>query len=272
MTTIIRLLLLFTLSASYQPAHALPWQDELSGDQGAGLPESAPGKPTHFSSPETGSSVQPTAAPNLKTVPRDQPLTGSNLNTVPPDQPTTTPNLKTGSSDQPTTGPNLKTGASESGSHDQSTSASGQDNPSTGQAHGGTEPAASSRKLAAEGPGTPDANDANEAPPSVPTGELHKAQMRLSGSMCYSCLLALKKKIDRVDGIELVKVDKAAERISHPSSPDLTSYADAVVIYDSAKVNLQDLRSYIRSNGYMSFKVKDQLLDRPLESFKDRKR
>lgn len=101
------------------------------------------------------------------------------------------------------------------------------------------------------------------------TTELHKLQFRLSGSMCYSCLMTLKKKLKGVDGVALVKIDRPVHNVYQPYAPDLSSWAEAIVIYDLGKVAVPDLRTFMRTNGYHTYKVVDKLLDKPLESFKE---
>lgn len=105
----------------------------------------------------------------------------------------------------------------------------------------------------------------------VITGELHKAQMRISGSMCYSCLMTLKKKLKAIEGIAFVKISQPVQGVYQSYSPDVSSWADTTIIYDPVKVPVPQLRAFIRSNGYVPYKLADKILDQPLESFKDEK-
>ncbi len=101
--------------------------------------------------------------------------------------------------------------------------------------------------------------------------DFHKVQLRLSGSMCFACLNTLKKKLKQVYGVEKVRVEKPINNLFQPYAPDVSSWAEAAMIYDVAKVGLTELRAYMRSNGYVSYKVVDKILDEPVESFKEGK-
>lgn len=98
-----------------------------------------------------------------------------------------------------------------------------------------------------------------------------KVQLRLSGSMCYACLNTLKKKLKQVYGVEKVRIEKPMANLFQPYAPDVSSWAEGVMVYDQARVGLNELRSYMRSNGYVSYKVVDKNLDEPLEAFKEGK-
>lgn len=109
--------------------------------------------------------------------------------------------------------------------------------------------------------------------PPAPKGppEYHKLQLRLSGSMCYSCLNTMKKKLKQLYGVEKVRIEKPMNNLFQPYAPDVSSWAEAALIYDSNKVELTDLRAFMRYNGYISYKLVDKLLDEPMESFKEGK-
>lgn len=94
------------------------------------------------------------------------------------------------------------------------------------------------------------------SPPSY-----HRAHMRLDGSMCYACLHELQEKLLRVWGVERFHVEKAEQVSIQVYAPALPSFADGTVIYDSHKVDLNDLRAYMRSSGYFSYKVDDKEVD-----------
>lgn len=104
---------------------------------------------------------------------------------------------------------------------------------------------------------------------SISSPNYHRAQMRLSGSMCYACLHELQEKLRHVYGVERVKVEKTEQVSLQASAPVLPSWADGVVFFDSSKVDLQDLRAYIRTLGYFPYKVSDKSVDSiPSESQK----
>jgi copper chaperone CopZ len=95
--------------------------------------------------------------------------------------------------------------------------------------------------------------------------------MRLAGSMCYSCLNTLKRKLMQVYGVANIKIDKPVHNLFQPYAPDVSSWAEAVLIYDMNKVALADVRSYMRSNGYMSYKVVDKTFSDSLDTLKEQK-
>lgn len=110
------------------------------------------------------------------------------------------------------------------------------------------------------------------APPDTGPPDLHKAQFRLSGSMCYSCLNTLKRKLMQVYGVQVVRIDKPVHNLFQPYAPDVNSWAETVLVYDLNKVALADVRSYMRNNGYMSYKVVDKVFTESLESMKAKER
>lgn len=97
----------------------------------------------------------------------------------------------------------------------------------------------------------PDPSDTNQ--PS-----LHRAQMRLTGSMCYACLKELQDKLKVVYGVERAKVEKTEQVSIMAASPAMSNWADAWVFYDAKRVDLIDLRAYIRTNGYFAYRVVDK--------------
>lgn len=110
------------------------------------------------------------------------------------------------------------------------------------------------------------------APPDTGPPDLHKAQFRLSGSMCYSCLNTLKRKLLQVYGVQAIRIDKPAHNLFQPYAPDVSSWAETVLVYDSNKVALADVRSFMRNHGYMSYKVVDKVFTESLDSMKEKER
>jgi hypothetical protein len=99
----------------------------------------------------------------------------------------------------------------------------------------------------------------------APTGEpvYHKASMRLSGSMCYACLKDLQDALLKVTGIEKVRVDKPQVNYFQPASPDVSAWANCVVVYDERLLNLDAVRYAIKTHAYHSYRVTDKPLDHP---------
>ena len=89
----------------------------------------------------------------------------------------------------------------------------------------------------------------------------HRAQMRLTGSMCYACLHELQEKLLDVYGVERVRIEKSEQPSIAAYAPVLPNWADAIVFFDSTKVDLQDLRAYMRANAYFPYKVSEKAVD-----------
>lgn len=89
----------------------------------------------------------------------------------------------------------------------------------------------------------------------------HKASMRLSGSMCYACLKDLQDALLKVTGIEKVRVDKPQVNYFQATSPDVSAWANCIVVYDEKVLNLDAVRYAIRTHAYHSYHVTDKPLD-----------
>lgn len=101
--------------------------------------------------------------------------------------------------------------------------------------------------------------DPDAAAPASPA--YHRAQMRLTGSMCYACLHEFQEKLLEVYGVERVRVEKSEQTSISAYAPVLPNWADAIVFFDSSKVDLQDLRAYMRANAYFPYKVSEKTVD-----------
>ncbi len=118
----------------------------------------------------------------------------------------------------------------------------------------GTAPSAAT--ASGTGQGAPPA----ETPTKAPTW--HKVQFRLSGSMCLACLKEMKEELSKVPGIYRIKVERPQTNYFQPVSPDVASWANAVVLYDSERLPIEYLRGAIKQLGYHSYRVVDRLLGR----------
>jgi hypothetical protein len=94
--------------------------------------------------------------------------------------------------------------------------------------------------------------------PAGSSAAYHRVQMRLTGSMCYSCLLEIQEKLMQVFGVEKAKVTKTEQTALQVYAPAVADWADAVLFYDAHKLDLIDLRAYLRSNAYYPYKVVDR--------------
>lgn len=102
-----------------------------------------------------------------------------------------------------------------------------------------------------------------EATAVAPSGDpvYHKASMRLSGSMCYACLKDLQDALLKVTGIEKVRVEKPQVNYFQPTSPDVSAWANCVVVYDERLLTLDGVRFAIKSHAYHTYRVTDKLLN-----------
>ena len=89
--------------------------------------------------------------------------------------------------------------------------------------------------------------------------------MRISGSMCIACLKELEENLRKLAGVDKARVEKSQTNYFQPYSPDVSNWADGVVLYDSKKIQLDYLRDAIRQGGYHSYKIVDKNLDRTPE-------
>ena len=89
--------------------------------------------------------------------------------------------------------------------------------------------------------------------------------MRISGSMCIACLKELAENLQKLPGVDKARVEKSQTNYFQPYSPDVTNWADGIVLYDSKKLPLDYLRDAIRQGGYHSYKIVDKTLNRAPE-------
>jgi copper chaperone CopZ len=90
---------------------------------------------------------------------------------------------------------------------------------------------------------------------------LHRLSLRLSGSMCYACLKDLQDNLLKYSGIEKVRVDKPTQNFFQGVSPDVSSWAQGIIIYDEKQIPLEYVRMAIKKHGYHSYRVVDKVLD-----------
>lgn len=89
--------------------------------------------------------------------------------------------------------------------------------------------------------------------------QYHRVQMRLTGSMCIACLHEFQEKILQVYGVERAKVEKSeTPALQIYSAGAVGNYADGIVYIDASRVDLIDLRAYMRVLGYHSYRVEDK--------------
>jgi len=86
----------------------------------------------------------------------------------------------------------------------------------------------------------------------------HRVQMRVTGSMCYACLLEFQEKLLQIYGIERARVAKSEQISVSAYSPAMANWADAILFYDASKLDLLDLRAYMRGSGYYPYKMVDK--------------
>jgi copper chaperone CopZ len=116
---------------------------------------------------------------------------------------------------------------------------------------------------------SPPKQDLSDAPK---TPEYHRVQMRLSGSMCFSCLKDLDESLQRIRGVLQVKIDRPERNYYQPYAPEVSSWAVGTVYYDAAILPLDALRAEIKDHGYHPYKIVDAPSDKPSEPAPNKKK
>lgn len=93
--------------------------------------------------------------------------------------------------------------------------------------------------------------------------QYHKVQMRLSGSMCYSCLLTMQDRLRKLPGVHDALVERPPLGIYQPSAPEIINWAPCTVSYDANAISLSTLKLFLRQNGYAPFKTVDKAVNDP---------
>jgi hypothetical protein len=109
----------------------------------------------------------------------------------------------------------------------------------------------------------PSAADAEPAPAAdlKQPPEWHRARMRLSGSMCMSCLKALQDEFLKIPGVQAIKLRREKSSSFELYSPELSVWADCIIVYDQKRAPLAGLRSVMKQEGYYPYQVNDKPLD-----------
>jgi hypothetical protein len=107
------------------------------------------------------------------------------------------------------------------------------------------------------------ATDAQAAPAADPkqSPEWHRARMRLSGSMCMSCLKALQDEFMKLPGVQAIKLRREKSNAFELYSPELSVWADCIIVYDQKRAPLAGLRSVMKQEGYYPYQINDKPLD-----------
>jgi hypothetical protein len=102
-----------------------------------------------------------------------------------------------------------------------------------------------------------------QAPQAAPSGPpiYHKLTLRLSGSMCAACLKDLQDNLLKINGIDKVKIDRPQQNYFQPVSPDVSSWAQSIIIYDEHLMSADTVRLAIKQHAYHSYRVVDKVLD-----------
>lgn len=114
-----------------------------------------------------------------------------------------------------------------------------------------------SASFGAETATTPNSLESN---PAV-AEELHQASMKLSGSMCFSCVQNLQDKISALPGVKKLTINKPVRSPRPVYVPDALSYAEALIVYDRAKISLGELKEAFIKRGYVMYRVSDKHLN-----------
>lgn len=93
------------------------------------------------------------------------------------------------------------------------------------------------------------------------TSSYKQANMRMTGSLCYACLMELQEKLMHVYGVERASITKNEQVSLNTNSAYMPSWADAQIIYNPERLDLLDLKVYIRNSGYFPYKVSEKTLN-----------
>lgn len=109
--------------------------------------------------------------------------------------------------------------------------------------------------------------DSTQAP-AAPSGppDWHRIRMRVSGSMCASCLKDLDRDMHKVKGVWDLKVVKPPTNIMLDISPDMEDFAEGVVVIDANTLSLDALKEAFKSSGYNMYHIVEKQLGREPDS------
>lgn len=62
----------------------------------------------------------------------------------------------------------------------------------------------------------------------------------------------------QIYGVERARVEKSETPSIQLYSPEVGNYADGIIYIDTSRIDVMDLRAYIRVLGYHSYKVLDR--------------
>lgn len=78
--------------------------------------------------------------------------------------------------------------------------------------------------------------------------------------MCASCLHDMEVKVRRLPGVARIKITHHEVGFVLSASPDVTSWADGIIVYDSAKINWYQIKHVLKLSGYHPYQVQDRAL------------
>jgi len=140
-----------------------------------------------------------------------------------------------------------------------------QQSPATGQAPAQQEssptsgPPSGAGAPAATASSSPVEKAAGKSPSQSPEAHrLHRVQMRLSGSTCLSCLMALERKLKELPGIAKAKIERADQTHFEFQGAPGSTYSEATITYDIGQVALSDIIDFMRNHGYRAYKIVDK--------------
>jgi len=82
--------------------------------------------------------------------------------------------------------------------------------------------------------------------------------MRLSGSTCLSCLMALERKLKEFPGIAKVKIERADQTHFEFQGAPGVNYSEATITYDIGQVALSEIVAFMKTQGYHAYKIIDK--------------
>jgi len=82
--------------------------------------------------------------------------------------------------------------------------------------------------------------------------------MRLLGSTCLTCLMALERKLKELPGIAKAKIERADQTHFEFQGAPGSTYSEATITYDIGQVALSDIIDFMRNHGYRAYKIVDK--------------
>lgn len=102
------------------------------------------------------------------------------------------------------------------------------------------------------------------------TEALYSAQMKIAGSLCFSCLQNLKDKMLTVTGVKKFEIITSKRSISRVYIPEALNWVEVVMVYDRAQTQLSAVKEQLLNRGYLVSRAAEKPLDQSVPPEKAR--